>query len=105
MMAGATGGPDAEASMRIKRQHVLLVGLLLFLVGVQFRLVESFTLSERSSRFVSAQLGDRGPPPPPSLWQGEPSRKIVTPPRWLGLALMSVGSVLTLKSLSMKTAN
>jgi hypothetical protein len=28
----------------------------------------------------------------------------VTPPRWLGLALMSVGSVLTLKSLSMKNA-
>jgi hypothetical protein len=29
---------------------------------------------------------------------------VVTPPRWLGLALMSVGSVMTLKSLSMKTA-
>jgi hypothetical protein len=29
---------------------------------------------------------------------------VVTPPRWLGLALMSVGSVLTLKSLSMKNA-
>jgi len=90
--------------MRIKRQHVLLVGLLLFLVGVQFRLVESFTLSERSSRFVSAQLGDRDPPQPASLWQGEPARKVVKPPRWLGLALMSVGSVLTLKSLSMKAA-
>jgi hypothetical protein len=33
-----------------------------------------------------------------------PSRKVVKPPRWLGLALMSVGSVLTLKSLSMKNA-
>jgi hypothetical protein len=88
--------------MRIKRHHVLLVGLLLFLLGIQFRLVESFTLSERSSRFVSAQLGDKSPGPAASLWQGDPARKVVEPPRWLGLALMSVGSVLTLKSLSMK---
>jgi hypothetical protein len=28
----------------------------------------------------------------------------VQPPKWLGLALMSVGSVLTLKSLSMSRA-
>ena len=29
-------------------------------------------------------------------------RKVVEPPRWLGLALMSVGAVLTVKSLSMR---
>ena len=89
--------------MRVQRHHLLLAGLLLFLVGVQFRLVESFTLSERSSHFVAAQLGDKGTMQPQMLWQNMPSRKVVRPPRWLGLALMSVGSVLTLKSLSMKT--
>jgi hypothetical protein len=30
-----------------KRSHLLLAGLLLFLVGVQFRMVESFTLNEK----------------------------------------------------------
>jgi hypothetical protein len=90
--------------MRIKRHHLLLAGLLLFFTGVQFRLVESFTLSERSSHFIAAQLGGRGGPQPQQLWQNLPSRKVVKPPRWLGLALMSVGSVLTLKSLSMKNA-
>jgi len=89
--------------MRVQRHHLLLAGLLLFFVGVQFRLVESFTLSERSSHFVAAQLGDKGPLQAQMLWQNSPSRKVVRPPRWLGLALMSVGSVLTLKSLSMKT--
>jgi uncharacterized protein (DUF849 family) len=29
-------------------------------------------------------------------------RKVVEPPRWLGLALMSAGAVLTVKSLSMR---
>jgi hypothetical protein len=83
------------------RQHILLAGLLLFLLGVQFRLVESFTLNERSSRFVAAQLGDGGGRQG-LAWQGMPLRKVVEPPRWLGLALMSVGAVLTAKSLSMR---
>lgn len=90
--------------MRLKRHHLLLAGLLMFLVGVQFRLVDSFTLSERSSHFVTAQLGGNGGPQPQTLWQNMPSRKVVRPPRWLGLALMSLGSVLTLKSLSMRSA-
>ena len=82
------------------RQHLLLVGLLLFFAGVQFRVVDSFTLSEKSSYFVSAQMGQRGQSL--SLWgNNAPGRKVVQPPKWLGLALMSVGSVLTLKSLSM----
>ena len=47
-------------------------------------------------------MGNGGPSQQPNLWQNAPNRKVVQPPRWLGLALMSVGSVLTLKSLSMK---
>lgn len=97
-------GRETSMAMRVKRQHVLLVGLLLFLAGVQFRLVDSFTLSERSSHFVSAQLGNQQVMQPQNLWQNTASRKVVRPPRWLGLALMSVGSVLTLKSLSMRSS-
>ncbi len=84
-----------------KRHHLLLVGLLMFMAGVQFRLVESFTLNERSSRFVTAELGGVAGQ---SLWQAAPIRKVVEPPRWLGLALMSVGGVLTVKSLARRGA-
>lgn len=90
--------------MKLKRENFLLVGLLLFFAGVQFRMVESFTLTERSSRFIAAQMGDRQFQPQlqqQSVWPNGLSRKVVQPPRWLGLALMSVGSVLALKSLSM----
>lgn len=82
------------------RSHLLLAGLLLFLAGVQFRMVQSFTLNERSSTFVAARMGSG---PQPALWQAAPMRKVVEPPRWLGLALMSVGAVVTVKSLSMKS--
>lgn len=84
------------------RQSLLLVGLLVFLVGVQFRVVQSVTLNERSSHFVAARMG--GGSGQPAIWQGQPLRKVIEPPRWLGLALMSVGAVLTVKSLSMKSA-
>jgi hypothetical protein len=83
-----------------KRHHLLLAGVLLFLVGMKFRVVESFTLNERSSRFVATQLGDAVSRQ--AVWQNMPIRKVVEPPRWLGLALMSAGAVLSVKSLSMK---
>jgi hypothetical protein len=35
------------------------------------------------------------------VWGNGPGRKVVEPPRWLGLALMSVGSVLTLKGIAL----
>ncbi len=91
-----------------KRSHLLLAGLLLFLVGIQFRMVESFTLSERSTRVIAAQLGGANgagnAAPVQSLWGGgtPPATRTIQPPAWIGLALMSVGSVMTLKSLSMK---
>lgn len=86
--------------MSVKRDHILLAGLLLFLMGMQFRVVDSFTLNERSSRFVAARMGDVAPAA--AYWQNAPIRKVVHPPRWLGFALMSVGTVLTVKSLSMR---
>jgi hypothetical protein len=84
----------------LKRSYLLLVGLVLFFMGVQFRVVQSFTLSEGSSRFIAAQMG-KVPERTIAAWPDVAARKVVEPPNWLGLALMSVGSVLTLKSLSM----
>jgi hypothetical protein len=85
----------------VNRQHILFLGLLLFFAGIQFRMVESFTLSEKSSHFVSAQMGHAGQRPQGIWGNNLPGRKVVEPPKWLGFALMSVGSVLTLKSLTM----
>jgi len=84
----------------MKNQYLLIAGLLLFFSGVQLRMVESFTLSEPSSHFVAAQMGG-GPQQQPAVWGNGPGRKVVEPPRWLGLALMSVGSVLTLKGIAL----
>lgn len=87
--------------MVLTRQRILLTGLLLFLLGVQFRVVSSFTLNERSSQFVAARMGGG---PAATAWQASPMRKVVEPPRWLGLAMMSLGGVLTVKALSLRDA-
>ncbi|MBM4020906.1 MAG: hypothetical protein FJ284_01430 [Planctomycetes bacterium] len=87
--------------MPVHRHRLLLAGLLLFLLGLQFRIVDSFTLNERSTHFVAARLG-AGPQQQAAVWQAPPLRKIVQFPRWLGLAMMSVGAVLTVKGISMK---
>lgn len=85
--------------MVLNRHRILLAGLLLFLLGVQFRVVSSFTLNERSSQFVAARLGGG---PVAASWQAPPLRKVIEPPRWLGLAMMSLGAVLTVKAMSLK---
>lgn len=87
--------------MVLNRNRILLAGLLLFLVGVQFRVVSSFTLNERSSQFVAARLG--GGAAAMASWDAAPPlRKVIEPPRWLGLAMMSLGAVLTVKGFSLK---
>lgn len=87
--------------MRPTRHHLLLVGLLLFMAGVQFRVVQSFTLNERSTRFVATEMGGGSTV---AAWQNGPARTVVEPPRWLGLALMSAGAVLTVKGLAWRGA-
>ena len=85
----------------MKREHYLLVGLVLFFIGLQFRLVDSFTLSEKSSRFVSAQMGQPVIVQTVNAWPNAAMRKVVRPPRLIGLAFMSIGSVLALQGMAL----
>jgi hypothetical protein len=92
--------------MDLNRNHYYTIGIVLFLLGLQFRYVSSFELNEKTTQFVEKRLGRAAvaQPQPFTLFGGPaaPSRRIVHPPRWLGLSLMSVGGVLFVFSLSMK---
>lgn len=91
--------------MSLYRNRYFLSGILLVLIGLQFRRVESFVLNEQSTRVVakitktpivdnSTTLGLFLEPVTP------PMQKKVTPPRWLGLSMIAVGGVIALHSLS-----
>jgi hypothetical protein len=92
--------------MEFNRNHFFALGLVLLLLGVQLRNVESFTLNERTSKFLTERLHRNAGPTngvqPLLASIGPTPRHTVRPPSWLGFALLSVGSVLVLHSLAMK---
>ncbi len=93
--------------MKLNRNHYLLIGVVLMLMGLQFRMVDTFVLNEPVSRVLRRQaqtpaaqtvaLAQRFVPTPQSM-QLHPVR----PPKFVGWALLSVGSVLVLQSLAMR---
>ncbi len=93
--------------MQFTRARYFMVGILLILLGIQFRMVESVTLSEQATRRdcqshqTSArrvQLAHHDLVLDASLSQ---PKKRVAPPRWLGLALVAVGDVFSLHAMAM----
>ena len=91
--------------MSFYRNRYFLFGILLILLGLQFRRVESFVLNEPSTRFMakmtgtplvdnSTTLGSLFEPVTPT------PRKRVTPPRWLGLSMIAAGVVITFHAFS-----
>ena len=92
--------------MELNRNHYFLIGLVLLFLGIQFRMVESVTLNAKTSEFIARRMRSSGgtvTDSVPSLLSSPPpaSRRTITPPRWLGWCLVSIGSVLVLHSLVM----
>lgn len=92
--------------MDINRNQWFMAGLLLLFLGLQFHAIDSLVLTPELTKFLADRTGhpiaaadnamgavvnaDVVPP------------KTVKPPEWLSWALVSLGAVLVLQSLSMK---
>jgi hypothetical protein len=97
--------------MELNRNQYFMIGLVLLFLGLQFKFVDSYVLTDDAAKFVAKRLGKD----PGSQNSGvvantfasaasmSPSAqsRTVEPPTWLGWALMSVGGVLILHSLAM----
>lgn len=86
--------------MSMYRNRYFLIGLLLLLLGVQFRMVDSFVLNEPATRALAritekTAVADNSPMSSFMLQLSPSPRKRVRPPRWLGLALIAVGAVIS----------
>lgn len=96
--------------MDVNRNQFMLIGLLLLLLGLQLRFVDTFVLSESSTRFLAKRSAEAEPATSPWKWPVTLAahgpmpmqRKRIQPPRWLAYALISIGVVLMLHSLAMK---
>jgi hypothetical protein len=94
--------------MEFNRNHYLMAGIVVLLLGIQFRLVDQFVLNDHTTTFVNKQLKATAvaaaDDSTAAMTQVTPSSslKVVRPPKWVGWALISVGGVLILHSLAMK---
>lgn len=100
----AAGLERTGASVELNRNHYFMAGVVLLLLGIQLRLVDSFVLNEHSTRMFTPQSSGGGLAAVRPLMQSiSPSpHKVIKPPESLGWALMSIGSVLILHAMAMK---
>ena len=86
--------------MSMYRNRYFLLGTLLILLGVQFRMIDSFVLNESTTRVLAkiskqTSIADNSAMSNLMMQLNPKPMKRVEPPRWLGLALLAVGAVIS----------
>ena len=94
--------------MELNRNQFFLLGLVILLLGVQFRLIDSAVLTPKCTKILAERTGhkmaaaiDAADRVSMSDQTTAPSTTI-RPPEWLGWSLMSIGAVLILHAMAMK---
>jgi hypothetical protein len=94
--------------MELNRNHYLGIGMIVLLLGLQFRYVDSFQLTEDTTKFLAKRLKKETVvtqnPLAAIFRQNNPvaMKKTIRPPKWIGWSMISIGAVLVIQSLGMK---
>ena len=102
--------PEKEptVSKSVNKYSCFVVGMILLMVGLQFRFIDRVVLTPQATKFLAKYHAPAAAKASGALERLWPSagptlpRKELTPPSWIGLALLSVGAVLILQSLVMR---
>lgn len=101
---------SAELTVEINRNQYFMIGVVLLALGIQFRMVDSVTLTQEASHFLAKRFAAKKAEPSdvPTAFVAAAedanvvsAKKTIKPPQWLGWALISMGAVLVLHSLAM----
>jgi len=92
--------------MEINRNQWFMAGLLMLFLGLQFHGIDSFVLTPELTKFLADGTGHPIASADHAIGAVVNAQVVppqtVTPPEWLSWALLSLGAVLVLQSLSMK---
>ena len=91
--------------MEMNRNQYFFLGIFLLLLGLQFRIVSSYILTDEATRFLAERTGTTESQNTMMSFAsdiGNTSHKVIYPPDWLGWCLISIGSVLILHSFAMR---
>ncbi len=92
--------------MEITRNQFYMAGLVLLLLGIQFRMIESVELKEQFAKFIAERtdhplISVSSQTPLLAPLESTAVNRVVHPPEWIGWMLLSLGFVLVLHSLAM----
>ena len=92
----------------INRNQLFLLGMIFLLLGLQFRIVESYTLTPELTQFLAERTGHplaaANAATPALTSSGKPlAKKTIEPAQWIGWAMLSLAATLILQSLVMRT--
>jgi hypothetical protein len=92
--------------MEVNRNQFFMGGLVLLFLGIQFRMIDTFTFNEKVTRFLATRMKVIDEPaaaaPGTNTAAAASPRKVVHPPQWVGFALISLGAVLVLHAMAMQ---
>ena len=96
--------------MSFYRNRYFLVGIVLLLLGIQVRMVHSFVLNEQTTRVLarfdkSSVVADNSTMSSLLMNVYPTPTKRVEPPRWLGLAMIAVGAVISCHAIAIPRHN
>lgn len=88
------------------RNRYFTLGIVLILLGIQFRSIESFVLSEPATRALHrfarrSQIAANDGMTDVYMSVAPSPKKTVTPPNWFGWALLAAGGVISLHAVAM----
>ncbi len=89
--------------MEFNRNQFFMTGVFILLLGIQFRLVDTITLNEKTTKFLASRSSSNATSGLAAILPASTMpRKTLRPPTWLGWSLISIGSVCVLHALGMK---
>jgi hypothetical protein len=97
---------NGNGLMEWDRNRYFALGVILFFIGIQFRMVESFVLSEQSTRALhrfarQSQIASNNGMTDMYMSVAQAPKKTIEPPPWLGWALLTAGGVISLHALAL----
>ncbi len=88
--------------MEFNRNQFMMFGVIVLLLGIQFRTFDSYTLNEKATHFIATRMGGEPAAATTVLSAAPVPKKVLHPPQWLGWSFISIGSVLILHAFGMK---
>jgi hypothetical protein len=90
--------------MDFDRNRYFMFGVIIFLLGMQFRMIDSFVLNESSTRTLHriakrSQIASTDMRTNVYMTMAPSPKKSVTPPPWFGWAMLTIGGVMCLHAM------